>query len=407
MFSERLVYNMSWWCLDQQPDACEPVLSDEESSTPPPTADTPSNHKRRRVWNDNTQHSPASDAKDDDVVQPLDLNVRVAWNAREQNLSLGASTRVGRAVAEVAWPSAQKNVWSARSNEWQSLHGALDRIQQRQPLARPKNTAPRQTEEVVAWNGTCGNTWSTLAGHMKEAMRRKLAAHADRMRLVSRLSFSIDPMRSSARNTGDERLDRINRDLDLFGAQRTPVQKLMHHHFLQASLEKVYGSEWDSSAIRVLQRFGLTEPCHEVMAMTPRRFGKTWSVAMFVVAMLLNVPGLRICIFSTGSRASASLTKIAMSFVHKIKGADARICKQTNEELFIAQEPLPVGRGVKSLEATKMQTLATTSTLYSYPSSPTGACLCVCVSIRMERGSGCEKKWYQACESASSPELGM
>jgi hypothetical protein len=182
----------------------------------------------------------------------------------------------------------------------------------------------------------------------------------------------MDPMRGQHKNSGDMCMERIQHDLDRFGHPRSSLQKLFHYWFIQAVLEKVYGSEWDSSATRVLAQYGLREPHTEVMAMTPRRFGKTWSVAMFVVALALNKHGIRIAIFSTGKRASNSLMSIAKTFMGYIPGATERICKQTNEELYVAAKPLPPGRGPTSLEARRLQTDPTTSTIHGYPGSVTG-----------------------------------
>jgi hypothetical protein len=56
-----------------------------------------------------------------------------------------------------------------------------------------------------------------------------------------------------------------------------------------------------------MKEFGITRIRFEVMILTPRRFGKTVSVAMFVLSMMLCLPGVRVCVFSTGKRASSGL----------------------------------------------------------------------------------------------------
>lgn len=61
--------------------------------------------------------------------------------------------------------------------------------------------------------------------------------------------------------------------------------------------DSIYGDEWDLSCERVLRELGIDKVRPEVMVQTPRRFGKTVSVAMFVLSLLLNVPGVRICQF--------------------------------------------------------------------------------------------------------------
>lgn len=115
--------------------------------------------------------------------------------------------------------------------------------------------------------------------------------------------------------------------------------------------------------------------------MTPRRFGKTWAVSMFVAALALNVPGILITIFSTGKRASNSLMGIALRFINGIPGARERICKQTSEELYMSELPLPAGKGLNSPEVRRIQSLPSTSRIQSFPSSVKGVCVCVCACV--------------------------
>jgi hypothetical protein len=136
-----------------------------------------------------------------------------------------------------------------------------------------------------------GSYWLHLAEHANAAHQKHTHEEEERMQFISRLTYSLDPMRNQYRNNGDERVAQIMRYLDCFGVTRTETQQLFHFWFVQSILELVYGNEWDSSATRVLESFGLQRTWTEVMIMTPRRFGKTYSVAMFVTAVMLNVPG--------------------------------------------------------------------------------------------------------------------
>ena len=49
-----------------------------------------------------------------------------------------------------------------------------------------------------------------------------------------------------------------------------------------------------------------------------------------VLALLINVPGIRVSIFSTGKRASGSLLQIVLDFLQKVPGGRDRILK-TNQ----------------------------------------------------------------------------
>jgi pullulanase/glycogen debranching enzyme len=56
----------------------------------------------------------------------------------------------------------------------------------------------------------------------------------------------------------------------------------------------------------------------EVLISTPRRFGKTYSVSMFVAAALFAARNVEISIYSTCKRISQKLLKNVQFFLHKI-----------------------------------------------------------------------------------------
>lgn len=47
----------------------------------------------------------------------------------------------------------------------------------------------------------------------------------------------------------------------------------------------IYGSDWEYNADRVMRELGIDRIRYEVMIQTPRRFGKTVSVSMYVLAV--------------------------------------------------------------------------------------------------------------------------
>jgi hypothetical protein len=99
-------------------------------------------------------------------------------------------------------------------------------------------------------------------------------------------------------------------------------------------------------------------PCqvtYEVLVCTPRRFGKTTSVAMFCAALLYCVPDMWISCFSTGQRASSSLLDLVAKFVCTREDGEGRILKKNQEQLFLkGSDPADVRR------------------MFSYPSSVGG-----------------------------------
>lgn len=159
------------------------------------------------------------------------------------------------------------------------------------------------------------NAWLQLARYAADEADKRQKALDNAWSFVNVEERSLDPMRDHYRSSGDARVKRIFQDLDSFGITRTSTQKHFHFWFTQSLLPTIYGAEWDSAAVRVLDSFGITQVRTEVMVMTPRRFGKTYSVAMFVVAALLNIPGIKIVIFSTGIHTIVARKDAILTFM--------------------------------------------------------------------------------------------
>ena len=140
----------------------------------------------------------------------------------------------------------------------------------------------------------------------------------------------------------------------------------LHDQFVQACLPIIYQKEWANVSERVLAELGIDRLRQEVLVQTPRRFGKTTAIALFAAAMLLCCPEIKICIFSTGRRASGSLMAEIVTLVTKA-GHKNRIAKQNQEQLFISQTARAsnVRAGSEAAKATYGD--AGLSKLYSFP----------------------------------------
>src|SRR6185312_16761430 len=93
---------------------------------------------------------------------------------------------------------------------------------------------------------------------------------------------------------------------------------------------------WDIHAQRVLARFKVTTLKSLVLALFPRRFGKTIAVACFIAVMLVVVNGITISTFSTGKRASGSMMEEIIRILAGHESIMQRIVKQNEEKLQIA-----------------------------------------------------------------------
>lgn len=196
--------------------------------------------------------------------------------------------------------------------------------------------------------------------------------------IYNRLALSTDPLRDSGHCNGDKRLAAIRKTLDSFGMTRSQNQKTFHDADVQACLPLIYGAEWPLVADRVLRELGI--PCvrPEVMIMTPRREGKTMSVAMFIVAMMINCPGIWVAVFSTGKRASSALMLAIKDLLTSLPGGRDRILRQNQEQLFIAPDTVAGGDNTvkndnKKNASTEAKLLdKNVSRLYCFPASVAG-----------------------------------
>lgn len=233
-------------------------------------------------------------------------------------------------------------------------------------------TSPPAVNHVAIPVASDGTYFSTRCNFFETLYRESYEKTMKKKMIRSRLDLSTDPLRDKAHSDGDMRLRNLNHLLNNMGPgiARSPDQVLFHETFTRACLPKIYDTDWEPNCVRVMEEMKIEKLEYEVLVVTPRRWGKTWSVAMFVLALALAKPGIQIAIFSTGKRASGSLIRTMKAFMKNIPGAEERIVKDKEEELFIAANV--VGGGSHSSAAKKAQTSTTTSKIFSYPSSVAG-----------------------------------
>lgn len=151
--------------------------------------------------------------------------------------------------------------------------------------------------------------------------------------LADRLANPV--LSDSKRVTGRERLALIRQALDSFGLDRSDMQKMFHNDMIGACAKHIFKDDLETELDDLLIELGIEELHSEFMAVTPRRFGKTTAVAMFVVAMAFGVEGIEQAIFSTGRRASQKLLELIYRFLCKIPGMRDSIIKHNVETIWI------------------------------------------------------------------------
>jgi hypothetical protein len=170
---------------------------------------------------------------------------------------------------------------------------------------------------------------------------RQHAKYRDTMRLPNLVADLLrpDPNGSQRKITGRDRLATIKTTLDSFGLDRSETQREFHDVMICACAQQIFRDDLDEELDDLLQEYGITELQTEAMFITPRRWGKTYSVAMFVVAIALGIEAFQqpfdISIFSTGRRASQKLLELIYAFICKIAGMKEMIIKHTVETIWL------------------------------------------------------------------------
>ena len=146
-------------------------------------------------------------------------------------------------------------------------------------------------------------------------------------------------IKTKQKNYGDVRLANIRRFLDnVQGYDRSEMQKQFHESFLQAVVLHLYKDDPEVDMDKIMSMNEWPNLKQQVLCLTPRRFGKTTAVAMFVAGYFLSVEKAQLCIFSTGKRASDGMLDKIHEFVklidEKLGTNHDACCKRKGEFLF-------------------------------------------------------------------------
>ena len=139
---------------------------------------------------------------------------------------------------------------------------------------------------------------------------------------------------------GDQSLERLYAtlaEIDAADYPRSHHQRQFHDSFIKAALRSIYTDDYAICEKRLEARFNTDYINPIVMVVTPRRFGKTYSVAQFVAAYTAAVHGKEVAIFSTGRRASKKMLDLVVKFLMPLIDGKKRIYTRNVEEVVVQQ----------------------------------------------------------------------
>lgn len=218
-----------------------------------------------------------------------------------------------------------------------------------------------------AWNDIHEQLFAVEHSLFKSMQREtNICPLADNYELSTKFS------RKGLLSPGDHRLAKILSLFDSFYITPHAAQRRFLNAFIDATLPLIYAEDWDACMLRVMVSRAITRVCSEALVIAPRQIGKSTAIAMLVSALLLCVPGIKIGVFSTGTRASSNITNMVLAMINSIPRANRRIIKNSKEFLYISLRELPSGLGPNSSLARTWECLPTTSQLMSFPDNPKG-----------------------------------
>lgn len=144
-----------------------------------------------------------------------------------------------------------------------------------------------------------------------EYLDRIIAAHEEKLVPKSLSERVLESMKREDQ-TGEERDKAIQNSLrwyDENGFQRSMHQRAFHNEFRRACMSIVYKDCFDDVQDRLMMENGWPSLPQEVVVVMARRMGKTLGTAMYAVASLLNIPNLRISIYSVSKNSAAEMLR--------------------------------------------------------------------------------------------------
>lgn len=121
-------------------------------------------------------------------------------------------------------------------------------------------------------------------------------------------------------SNGETRLAGIMSDIKkMFPKDRFPLQEFLHREGIRSTLKQILGTDYETCYRRVCKQYGLGEPVQNNFVVAPRRGGKSTGYASLFAAIIANVPGIRIVVFSGGEDSATEFTQLVASYLDRIE----------------------------------------------------------------------------------------
>ena len=190
----------------------------------------------------------------------------------------------------------------------------LDIAETPKPVEKPKKKVVSTNQQSMPLN------YRGFLSAAYKVFEEETLIKIESQQMKSHMGSMLDQCKAKQASQGDKLMLRLRHLLDYVpksykGWERSKMQKMFHRKFMQATCIHLYRNDADIDMDRIMKMNKFDNLKQQVLCLTPRRFGKSTSVAMFVASYVLTVPYSEQCIFSTGRRASQKLLELIRDMI--------------------------------------------------------------------------------------------
>lgn len=248
------------------------------------------------------------------------------------------------------------------------------RVPQRRNLVTPVTTKLRKLDAPIA------GAWKPVCKELVDFHKRRFEIQKRSREILLREEVSTERQGSNdvEFSNGWMRYLRLQHTLNSMGIIRSKRQRQIHEAFLMATVHHLWGDEWEACKVQVMRKLRITKRKEQVMAVAPRREGKSWVMMMYCLALALTIAGFKQALMAPSKRACKADMGILLDFLSKIPGGAGRIVNHSEEILVlsataIANEEVQMARamGGSRFKTKKLdvQMSGNNSTLQLFPSN--------------------------------------
>ena len=213
------------------------------------------------------------------------------------------------------------------------------------PVGEPINESPPPKKKVTEDGRSMPLNYRNYLGAAYKVFEEETLIKIESRQMKSHMNNMLDQCKQKKASQGDKLMLKLRFLLDYIpktykGWERSKMQKTFHRNFMQATCLHLYRNDADIDMNKIMRMNKFDNLKQQVLCLTPRRFGKSTSVAMFVAAYVLTTPYSEQCIFSTGRRASQKLLELIRDMIKS--GKHAHQFLKCNGETMLIQGDTPL-----------------------------------------------------------------